>query len=119
AAVEGPEGPTVRRAEGLRLLYEHTPGDANGLAKARALLEGALKVQRSDAAAEFLLGRVDELTGKDASALAHYKTALELHLLDAPCEELFACAAGRGGMLPATILRDRLAPGRDFGVARH
>jgi tetratricopeptide (TPR) repeat protein len=119
AAVEGPDGPTSRRAEALRLLYEHTPGDANGLAKARGLLEGSLKLQKCDPAAEFLLGRLDELAGNTSSALAHYKIAVELHLLDAPCEELFACAVGRAGTLPVAILRDRLPLADHFNVDRH
>jgi len=118
AAVEGPDGPTSRRAEALRLLYEYT-GDATVLAKSRALLESVLKVQRSDAAAEFLLGRVDELAGNSAAALKHYKTAVDLRLLDAPCEELFACAAGRKGTLPAAILRDGLPLADRFDVDRH
>jgi len=118
AAVEGPDGPTAQRAEALRLLYEHT-GDANGLAKARALLQAVLKLQRSDAAAEFLFGRLEELAGNGAAALTHYKTAVQLHLLDAPCEELFACAAGRSGKLPATVLRDQLPLAEHLDVDRH
>lgn len=118
AVVEGPDGPTSRRAEALRLLYEHT-GDANGLAKARALLEGVLKVQRADAAAEFLLGRLEEMTGNAPAALAHYKAAVQLHLLEAPCEELFACAVGRSGTLPVTILRDGLPLANHLDVDRH
>src|SRR5262249_44910712 len=86
AAVEGPDGPTTQRAEALRLLYENA-GDANGLANARGLLQAVLKLQRSDAAAEFLFGRLEELAGNAPAALAHYKTAVQLHLLDAPCEE--------------------------------
>jgi tetratricopeptide (TPR) repeat protein len=119
AAVEGPDGATTRRADALRLLYEHAPGDATALVKARALLEGALNLQRSDAAAEFLLGRVEELAGNASAALTHYKTAIDLHLLDAPCEELFACAVGRGGTLPVVILRDRLPLADQFDVDRH
>src|SRR5207245_3195782 len=103
----------------LALVAAPAPEEATGLAAARSLLEAAIKGQRSDAAAEFLLGRLDELGGNGPAALAHYKTALELHLLDAPCEELFACATGRSGTLPVAILRDRLSLADHFDVDRH
>ena len=61
-----------------------------------------------DPVVEFLRGRVDEMAGRSADALHHYRAAFDGGLADRPVEDLFANLPGKSGAAPVAVLRDQL-----------